>query len=354
MLSEKTRKSVENPHHDKLSSLPDNLIETILMYMSIKEAAKTSILSRQWRYKWTTIPVLNFNLESLNIPIRAVTAIDDQSGVDKYNHIINTVLKQHSGNVQKIKMTIINKKRRNDDLQVPNEFRWIQELILGYNLKISYNLPPFIFSCKSLEVLRLECCIFTSPLSMIALPKLKTLDLRNATFRPSCLESHISQCPLLENLRLYDVEGIVDLTLDAPMLKSCVLKGAFESIHLNNATLLSFLYLCPYRNCPEARVKNLPELQELTVYEFSPGDLSMVSSLFSLIRSCSNLQYLEIHYLAFFRKLLEGYGRHSEMLPTRKIDTSCRDLWNNVRDGIIKISTHQLPFFRKDDCKVHT
>uniref|UniRef100_A0A803KVC4 non-specific serine/threonine protein kinase n=1 Tax=Chenopodium quinoa TaxID=63459 RepID=A0A803KVC4_CHEQI len=335
MLSEKTRKSVENPHHDKLSSLPDNLIETILMYMSIKEAAKTSILSRQWRYKWTTIPVLNFNLESLNIPIRAVTAIDDQSGVDKYNHIINTVLKQHSGNVQKIKMTIINKKRRNDDLQVPNEFRWIQELILGYNLKISYNLPPFIFSCKSLEVLRLECCIFTSPLSMIALPKLKTLDLRNATFRPSCLESHISQCPLLENLRLYDVEGIVDLTLDAPMLKSCVLKGAFESIHLNNATLLSFLYLCPYRifrryldyfqpldyfqsffqlkalrelevhsesiqnlfagNCPEARVKNLPELQELTVYEFSPGDLSMVSSLFSLIRSCSNLQYLEIH-----------------------------------------------------------
>ncbi|XP_021717895.1 F-box/FBD/LRR-repeat protein At1g13570-like [Chenopodium quinoa] len=308
--------------------------------MCVKEAAKTSILSRQWRYKWTSIQFLNFNLESLRIP---VTAIDDQSAVNKYSNIINTVLFRHSGNVQKFKMTMFNKNRH---YEVPDEFiRWmyylfdhgIQELILeGWNLNIPYIFPSYIFSCKSLVVLRLQCCIFTSPLSIIALPKLKTLDLSNAIDACNrCFEMFISQCPLLENLRLYDVDGILDLTINAPMLKSCVLKGTFESIHLKNATLLSFLYLCPYGthgrsleyfepvdyfqsffqlkalreltvhgesiqnllagNCPEARVKNLPDLRELTVYELFPGNLVMVSSLFSLIRSCSNLQYLEIH-----------------------------------------------------------
>ncbi|KAF5821372.1 putative F-box domain, leucine-rich repeat domain superfamily, F-box-like domain superfamily [Helianthus annuus] len=49
---------------DRLSTLPQPILETILCHLSTKEAARTSILSRQWRYKWTTIPKLEFTLSN--------------------------------------------------------------------------------------------------------------------------------------------------------------------------------------------------------------------------------------------------------------------------------------------------
>ncbi|XP_076895545.1 F-box/FBD/LRR-repeat protein At1g13570-like isoform X1 [Bidens hawaiensis] len=45
---------------DIITTLPRTIIETILCLVSIKEAARTSILSKEWRYKWTTIPKLVF------------------------------------------------------------------------------------------------------------------------------------------------------------------------------------------------------------------------------------------------------------------------------------------------------
>ncbi|KAM0043009.1 putative leucine-rich repeat domain superfamily, F-box-like domain superfamily [Helianthus debilis subsp. tardiflorus] len=46
---------------DKITALPQTIIETILCLIPIKEAARTSILSREWRYRWTSIPKLNFS-----------------------------------------------------------------------------------------------------------------------------------------------------------------------------------------------------------------------------------------------------------------------------------------------------
>ncbi|XP_076928329.1 F-box/FBD/LRR-repeat protein At1g13570-like, partial [Bidens hawaiensis] len=45
---------------DIITTLPQTIIETILCLLPIKESARTSILSREWRYKWTKIPKLVF------------------------------------------------------------------------------------------------------------------------------------------------------------------------------------------------------------------------------------------------------------------------------------------------------
>ncbi|XP_071714145.1 F-box/FBD/LRR-repeat protein At1g13570-like [Rutidosis leptorrhynchoides] len=45
---------------DRISSLPGPIIDTILSLLPIKDAVSTSVLSREWRYNWTTIPVLCF------------------------------------------------------------------------------------------------------------------------------------------------------------------------------------------------------------------------------------------------------------------------------------------------------
>ncbi|MFS7961030.1 putative leucine-rich repeat domain superfamily, F-box-like domain superfamily [Helianthus anomalus] len=46
---------------DIITTFPQPIIKTILCLLPIREAARTSILSRDWRYKWTTIPKLVFS-----------------------------------------------------------------------------------------------------------------------------------------------------------------------------------------------------------------------------------------------------------------------------------------------------
>ncbi|KAM0017571.1 putative F-box domain, leucine-rich repeat domain superfamily, F-box-like domain superfamily [Helianthus debilis subsp. tardiflorus] len=49
-----------------INTLPQTIIENILCFLPIQEAARTSILSREWRYKWTTIPKLEFGSSTLS------------------------------------------------------------------------------------------------------------------------------------------------------------------------------------------------------------------------------------------------------------------------------------------------
>ncbi|KAJ0631833.1 putative F-box-like domain superfamily protein [Helianthus annuus] len=45
---------------DRITTLPQTIIETIISLLPFEEAARTSILSKEWRYKWTTIPKVEF------------------------------------------------------------------------------------------------------------------------------------------------------------------------------------------------------------------------------------------------------------------------------------------------------
>ncbi|XP_026442892.1 F-box/LRR-repeat protein At4g14103-like isoform X2 [Papaver somniferum] len=46
---------------DRISELPDSLIHHILSFMDIEYAVQTCILSRRWRYIWTSMPLLKFD-----------------------------------------------------------------------------------------------------------------------------------------------------------------------------------------------------------------------------------------------------------------------------------------------------
>lgn len=50
-----------NAREDRLSELPDELIHHILLFLDAQFAVQTCILSKRWKFLWTTLPFLSFD-----------------------------------------------------------------------------------------------------------------------------------------------------------------------------------------------------------------------------------------------------------------------------------------------------
>ncbi|KAM0007030.1 putative F-box domain-containing protein [Helianthus debilis subsp. tardiflorus] len=46
---------------DRLSMLPEDILSRILSLMPTKYAVRTSVLSKRWRYTWTSVTNLDFD-----------------------------------------------------------------------------------------------------------------------------------------------------------------------------------------------------------------------------------------------------------------------------------------------------
>ncbi|XP_025801725.1 putative F-box/LRR-repeat protein At3g28410 [Panicum hallii] len=63
------------PGPDRISALPDELIQAILAWLpSTAAAARTSAVSRRWRHVWTGVPALSFHVEQK--PLREYSSTD--------------------------------------------------------------------------------------------------------------------------------------------------------------------------------------------------------------------------------------------------------------------------------------
>ncbi|KAL8262566.1 hypothetical protein R6Q59_023915, partial [Mikania micrantha] len=46
---------------NRLSKLPEHLINSILEWLPIQDVVRTSILAKKWRYKWTSMSAVVFD-----------------------------------------------------------------------------------------------------------------------------------------------------------------------------------------------------------------------------------------------------------------------------------------------------
>ncbi|CAI8583587.1 unnamed protein product [Vicia faba] len=99
---------------DRISCLPDHVIDHILSYLPIREAVRTSVLSKIWKNKWYTLPNLVFDKHG-------VSDVVNESMLLK---IVDHVLLVHSGPINMFKFA-------NEDLPEIFEIdmdRWILHL----------------------------------------------------------------------------------------------------------------------------------------------------------------------------------------------------------------------------------
>lgn len=224
---------------DNISDLPQNIIDSILTKLPIRDAVKTSILSTKWRYQWTTMTQLIFDESCVILPE------DENTEKDTVNFIMRFLLR-HDGPIHKFLLStsclttttdidqwllFVSKK----DIKVLDLYVWRYD---WWCKDQRFSLPACVFSCQKLTKLKLSGYEVRPPIGFRGFPCLKHLDIYGGAASAEAIENLIPGCPLLEKFKFSNIFDPLALIIRAPNLKHLSLSDAFKDIYLEHTPRL--------------------------------------------------------------------------------------------------------------------
>ncbi|XP_057444867.1 putative FBD-associated F-box protein At5g56690 [Lotus japonicus] len=244
MESHKKRKSSKG--QDMISNLPDFIIGRILSFLPTKYAVRTSVLSKNWTYKWTFITNLNFR-DRVGYSSKIVRKIVFLS------FVYRVLLHLNSSSIQSFSLDLFGKY---ESLHVD---QWISAVVsrrvkkLWIKLYLISNkdqaLPShFLLRYRSLEelVLKVERCDIKVPTSAL-FPSLTLLKLSGIQFigGPSNESGNVQlDFPVLRTYKTDECtwsSSLKCVTLEAPLLKVVSIENFRRRSASNNSyTVLKF------------------------------------------------------------------------------------------------------------------
>lgn len=204
---------VKSSSLDRISSLPPTIIETILCLLPIQEAARTSILSKEWRYKWTKIPELEFNEDTFKVSKRENEQSfmehqfdmswerKDMSKRFKLFYAIYQVLLAHRGPIVEFSLSVT----RTDDtcVEIDHIIAHLSRTDTLKKLSVEfgdgYRLPFSIFSLHQLTDLYIYMGHINHQPTFNGFANLTSLYLDSVNISKNALLHLLSKCPLLKS-----------------------------------------------------------------------------------------------------------------------------------------------------------
>ncbi|KAG9152397.1 hypothetical protein Leryth_027156 [Lithospermum erythrorhizon] len=218
---------------DVISNLPINVTEAILMKLPTRDAVRTSILSRRWRFIWTKLPQFIFD-----------EAMWNQLEVEHSVHITVTMilyqlLSSHEGPMSKFTLSVpgLDSCPEIDNLILFLSRNHVEDFTLEM-WEDEYLLPSSIFKCQELRHLKLWSCRIRTPPLFKGFCRLTSLKLIDVTISAEALRHFISSSPLLELLELKSIICI-DLYIDATNLRTFRFHGFTNSMIFKRVPLLA-------------------------------------------------------------------------------------------------------------------
>ncbi|XP_031121485.1 F-box/FBD/LRR-repeat protein At1g13570-like [Ipomoea triloba] len=333
---------VDNIHmagEDRISELPVGILDNILGFLPIQEAARTVILSSSWKDIWFSLTKLNFchgffDYICLKYSDAEGWKSDSQSPIWE---VINKILMQHNGPIQKI---VFDFSEEVFVFHSPEEFDfWDISKLLSYNLnqwfllltqngveeidiscfrETKCQVPNCLLSCPTLKKLKLENVDVEPINDYCILPNVTSLSLRYVDFNPTTCSDYGVYLPMLEDLSFDQCDKIFYFNIVAPKLGSLeislleyspYLKKKFGVLppNLDLRSISRFDLICS-PCCFEVlikehiRVGHAPalnfELLKLSVAtcRFTPEYINN-SAFINLLRACPKLCELDIWHL---------------------------------------------------------
>ncbi|KAF5787914.1 putative F-box-like domain superfamily protein [Helianthus annuus] len=206
-----------------INTLPQTTIENILCFLPIREAARTSILSREWRYKWTTIPKLEFDSSTLSkgknkekLPSDIASARKNMDERCKLFNAIHQVLLMRQGPIHEFTFHS-NKSYRFYELDQIifhlSRNHTVKKLTLALDYMYSYKLPLCAFSMHQLKDLDLHYVVIDHQPIVSVFGSLRSLSLIKVKISTKALLHILSNCPSLKRFTLLGFIGHKDCTI---------------------------------------------------------------------------------------------------------------------------------------------
>ncbi|KAJ0824569.1 putative F-box domain-containing protein [Helianthus annuus] len=289
----KKRMNVED--EDRLSGLPDELIDKILSFIGIKQAIQTSVLSSRWRFIWTSMPYLNFSRDDFHgMPNFSEFVTHVLSGRNNQAEVSSVKLSFHGEDAYVIAEQIMNS-RSLKHLSVTKErfpctvYRWRHPFSYAFKATSIWELPAL----TTLYLHDVTFCCDENPVERIDLFS-KCANLKSLTLK-GCYIYGITgiriRLPLLSNLTLESVGGDVEVFgIVAPQLKNLTIRGSFVHDHeyLISAPDLVFLLYSGYDHL-QLYTNGFLSLEKADICVSSPKDAHQVLRLLQHLHRVKSL-----------------------------------------------------------------
>ncbi|GLT37809.1 hypothetical protein SLA2020_121020 [Shorea laevis] len=288
---------------DNFSRLPDELVLCIISLLPMKDAARTSILSSRWRYLYASSSNLDFDSGSNYIDF--VEFVDRVFFLRKGCRINRFCLRiccteTRDSCVSRIREWIIAVMRLD-----------VRELELSLDTELLLLLPPSLFTCETLVVLKLSVCPESGEdgsdecslkvPANVCLPSLKVLHLVDFTFSDDCHKRLFSNCPVLEDLKCSFKESNWKFVVCNPTLKRLTITSSENldgrSEIVVDAPGLDYLelsvwdvYSCTFLNVQALTKANVRFLCD----EWDSQDETYKNAVANLMKAISNIQTFHI------------------------------------------------------------
>ncbi|KAL3634926.1 hypothetical protein CASFOL_021980 [Castilleja foliolosa] len=244
---------------DILNQLPKHILHHIISLLPQRDAIRTCVLSKSWRYLWH---------DRLNVEFREVDHLFDRK--NKFWPFLDKTLQRYLDqnlSLQKFHFDIYHCQADFVLLQ-----KWIPLVIMNMgvrslsltftyfreNTEAVYRLPLVVFQSESLVELHLQRCNLNTLKSTdnVMLNNLQTLRLHFVDISDEIFEKIISGCPLIENLELLYCIGLksikfhkhrnlkyIDCLVDNQPIIEIENAHPLESVHIQNFSRDLFLPL---------------------------------------------------------------------------------------------------------------
>ncbi|KAH0640074.1 hypothetical protein KY285_036660 [Solanum tuberosum] len=240
--------------------LSDCLIHKILSFLSFKEAAKMSILSKTWLRAWSTHPNLEFKVDYLNDNMKKVDSI-----MERY----------HDGKIPIERFELSDSSYSQEIFPLFDKWlhialqNGVKDIIFGVPRYTSYTLPIFtIFAAKSLRELvlngfNLKRVSLSS--DVVNYNSLRKLSLSYISLDDNMLQTLLNKCSLIVSLVLEHCFGLEKIELlNLQRIKSVTIKTfRNQRVKIEAPTLEHLYYFDAGEGYPMLDIINAPNLVSL-------------------------------------------------------------------------------------------
>ncbi|XP_021758566.1 putative F-box/LRR-repeat protein At1g56400 [Chenopodium quinoa] len=259
------------PFENRLSLLPETILITIVSLLPIKDAVRTSILEKQWRYLWRSIPHVEINERLFATPL---TGFDQQHSNIKLKgqnhkfirefHFLEFGLKwllHEKFPIPSFSLTFSNPQNWEDKIEklirlalkrntksLELDFSclsWEEKLPLADSTLEKFDLPNFVYYYTHLESLKLVSCRFMDDKFTTIGRTLKSVTLAWVSIEDvSTLRRLLLSCPKIEYLSLSKCFDETDYVIESNTLETLVIDKCVDLLSLTivATNLINFKY----------------------------------------------------------------------------------------------------------------